>query len=187
MASATFVDALLREPKGQLFVRVNDAFIASESSKSDVMKIVRDAAQACQILLSPLSPSTKEKDMDTARLLYSVIHRKYLLTDEGRQAMIKRRDEGAFPPCRRTLCDKCRCFPIGLSEGISEGSVKMFCPNCTDVYTWTGSEIDGGFFGKEWIHRLIEKCPSVTPTTPAEAYEPRVFGFRVSQRQGPLK
>jgi casein kinase II subunit beta len=60
----------------------------------------------------------------------------------------------------------------------------MFCPNCTDIYHFTSPvPIRGAFFGKEWIHRFIAQHPEAAPKEPPEAYEPRVFGFRVFQQK----
>ena len=172
----SFINWLLQEPAGQFFVRVDDHFIQEHANDADIAPAIGSVEGTLKLLLAgrPGDAGTEK-----ARLLYGLLHRKYLLTEEGARQMIARQQAGHFPPCRRVFCHKHTCLPMGLSDKAGSDMV-LFCPNCSDVYAHNaGVAIDGSFFGSEWIHHLVRNHSEIIPKTPPEVYEPRVYGFKV--------
>ena len=175
----SFIDWFLNEPDGKLFARVPDEFIKAHLTDTDIVQQVGETENGMR-WLSSSRVQLSRADERRARLLYGLMHRKYLLTDEGRRQMIEKFQAEDFPRCCRYFCCS-RCFPMGLSEEVGKGNVMMFCPNCTDVFkVKTEDLIDGAFFGKEWIHRLMNSGDLELPEELPLAYEPKVYGFRVS-------
>lgn len=183
MAELSFVDQLLQEPTGRFFVRVDSQFIQDHAMDDDVVSVVGDVDEPLRLLLDEARDSS-DAVSDKAKLLYGLIHRKFLLTEDGVQQMIARFNAGDFPHCRRVFCHKHTCLPMGLTETFGVDTMKMFCPNCSDVYTYTQTApIDGAFFGSEWIHRLMHDHREIIPSSAPEVYEPRVYGFKVFLQQ----
>lgn len=88
---------------------------------------------------------------------------------------------GEFGVCPRVLCNGQNVLPVGVSDIAGLMSVKLFCPNCQDVYFPNSRRyhtIDGAFFGTTFPHLLLQvsdtsvKCKS-------EVYVPKIFGFKV--------
>lgn len=182
MSDPSFIGWLLEEPIGQFFVRVDDKFIQDHAHDSDITAIVGNVDAPLKLLLAPSGRPT-DAAADKARTLYGLLHRKYLLTEEGMSQMIARLTAGDFPKCRRLLCHKQTCVPIGLSDKMGSEMV-LFCPNCSDVYNHNlRVSVDGAFFGQEWIRKLVHDHKEVIPKTPPEVYEPRVYGFKVFLQQ----
>ena len=68
----------------------------------------------------------------------------------------------------------------GLHENVS--FLQMFCPKCEDMYyprSRFQRNLDGAYFGTTFPHLLLMTYPTLRPARPLEAYQPRVFGFKL--------
>ena len=101
--------------------------------------------------------------LETARVLYGLIHARYILTAQGLSDMVRARhcsilitpqaassDSSPllssqkakykaceFGACPRTLCEKQTVLPVGLSDSVSlsgENPMKLFCARCRELY-----------------------------------------------------
>jgi casein kinase II subunit beta len=178
---SSWISWFLSQPEGSLFVEVDRQFITSESEHSTLVALFHPSDLQCAVdTVLGLSVESDAHSNPKAKLLYGLLHRRFLLTDAGLAKMLERHRRGAFPACARVLCQGFCCLPCSLSDEDLNSPVKIFCPNCTDIYHFASPiPIPGAFFGKEWIHRFLTNHPEVTPKEPPESYEPRVFGFRV--------
>ncbi|BFZ55491.1 casein kinase 2 regulatory subunit [Savitreella phatthalungensis] len=145
----------------------------------------------------------------SAELLYGLIHSRYIVSRAGLASMAEKYEGGHFGTCPRAFCERTGVVPVGLSDIPSQESVKLYCPNCLDVYVPPNSRfhnIDGAFFGTTFPHLffltfpdLLNRLPALqprtqpptlepptltAPTPPAipEPYLPRIYGFKVSSR-----
>ena len=72
-------------------------------------------------------------------------------------------------------------LPIGLSDGPQVETLKLYCPRCEDLYTPSRrhAELDGSFFTTSMAHLLLSGYPELIPPRPTDAFEKRIFGFKV--------
>ncbi|KAI8982382.1 casein kinase II, regulatory subunit [Mycotypha africana] len=76
--------------------------------------------------LSLLEPS--------AELLYGLIHQRFILTKQGMFQMYEKYEAGDFGKCPRVYCDDCHLLPCGQHDLPKQGPVRLYCPNCKDIY-----------------------------------------------------
>lgn len=97
----------------------------------------------------------------SAELLYGLVHQRYILTRAGLQAMVRSTEDaflrftkwlslqvdkyeaGVFGSCPRVYCNGCNVVPCGRSDLPGLDTVKLFCPNCNDLYSPPSSRFQG--------------------------------------------
>ena len=127
------------------------------------------------------------KVLETARVLYGLIHARYILTAQGLSDMKAKFKASEFGACPRTLCEKQTVLPVGLSDSVSlsgENPMKLFCARCRELYDHNvpgGNYIDGAFFGSTFPHLFLQTYGDLRPRKCTRRYVPRVFGFKVHQ------
>ena len=179
--SHSWIDLFLKTQQGHLFVYVNEDFIRENASNPVISGQFPDIQRILNLILSKdIEEITPDELQKEAEIVYGIIHQKFLLTEQGRLLMIERQKSGNFPKCPRVFCRDFTCVPYGTTNELKKDAVKMFCPNCTDVYNYECScQIDGAYFGPDWVHYLMNEHPEVAPSEPPESYTPHVFGFNV--------
>jgi len=86
------------------------------------------------------------------------------------------------PPNNSVMCEGQPCLAVGTSDLPGQATVKIFCPKCEDIYYPRidyQCSIDGAFFGSTFPHLLLMTYPMYRPPRSADAYTPRVFGFKL--------
>jgi len=70
---------------------------------------------------------------------------------------------------------------MGLNDDPKHSPAKLFCPRCRDVYNCNASQrhIDGAYFGPTFPHIFFMSFDECVPDLAMEAYEPKVYGFRI--------
>ncbi|RHZ81086.1 hypothetical protein Glove_123g49 [Diversispora epigaea] len=126
----------------------------------------------------------------SAELLYGLIHQRYIITRLGLQQMVDKYESRHFGCCPRVYCQSCPVIPCGRSDLPGLETVKLYCPNCLDLYTPPSSRfhnVDGAFFGTTFPHLLFQQYPDLLPNIQTKIYEPKIFGFKVNEksRSGP--
>ncbi|KAI8136759.1 casein kinase II, regulatory subunit [Fennellomyces sp. T-0311] len=119
-----------------------------------------------------------------AELLYGLIHQRYINTKAGLVQMLWKYKSGHFGYCPRVYCEKTAMLPVGQSDIPNAGSVRLYCPNCRDIYLCNGkhANVDGAHFGTTFPHLFVDTFPNDIKLKPAKAYVARIFGFRISER-----
>ena len=163
----------LSQREAALFVEIDRDFLVSESMRPEIQEDIDNIETARSEMLGEHTTDGMESEPVK---LYGLIHARYLSTENGMQRMIEKRKQGKLPKCPRMLCNNCACVPVAVD---GDSRVKMFCPNCTDVYECKEYDLDGKYFGKEWVHLLMKQHPEIVEGKKAEAYEPLVYGFKV--------
>lgn len=98
----------------------------------------------------------------SAELLYGLVHQRYVLTRAGLHAMVsepinshcsrnyepkyfqaEKYEAGIFGSCPRVYCMGCNVVPCGRSDLPGLETVKLFCPNCNDIYVPASSRFQG--------------------------------------------
>ncbi|OAY80749.1 putative casein kinase II subunit beta-4 [Ananas comosus] len=117
-----------------------------------------------------------------AELLYGLIHARYILTGKGLNAMHEKYKRADFGRCPRVHCGGQPCLPVGTSDIPRNGSVKIYCPKCEDIYLPRckyQSNMDGAYIGTTFPHLYLMTYPSAKPAKAVQKYVPRVFGFKL--------
>lgn len=130
------------------------------------------------------------KEEEEAERLYSLIHQRYILTRHGLQQMYAKYQRSDFGLCPRDLCYGAHMLPVGTSDFIGVGTVKLYCPSCMDIYNPPSSRfnsVDGAGFGTTFPHLFMLTYPEVLfayniPADRPLIHEERIFGFRVSSQ-----
>ncbi|XP_072981565.1 putative casein kinase II subunit beta-4 isoform X1 [Typha angustifolia] len=117
-----------------------------------------------------------------AELLYGLIHARYILTSKGLNAMHEKYKRADFGRCPRVFCGGQPCLPVGTSDIPRNGSVKIYCPKCEDLYfprCKYQSNMDGSYIGTTFPHLYLMTYPTAKPAKAVQKYVPRVFGFKL--------
>ncbi|EAY10346.1 Casein kinase II regulatory subunit family protein [Trichomonas vaginalis G3] len=182
-----WIDHILTSDNYKYFVRIDDEFAFNSFNLFGIRKYVTHFPEAYELIRSSVRSSLQngkipeeiEKD---AIIVYGLLQARFLLTKPGWEQMMSKYREKEFQTCPRVYCKNCVCLPYGVSEEYGVAKMKMFCPNCCDIYNVEDpnlSQIDGAFFGPNWVHMFMQKYPEIVPRESQRVYVPRVFGFRI--------
>ncbi|KAI3627824.1 CKB2 [Malassezia furfur] len=113
-----------------------------------------------------LDDDQREQIETQARILYGLIHARYIITTRGLAKMLEKYKRADFGRCPRVLCYQQPLLPVGLSDIPFQSPVKLYCPRCEDLYNPKSSRhgsIDGAFFGTTFPHMLFMVYPHMVP------------------------
>lgn len=119
-----------------------------------------------------------------ARILYGLIHARYILTQRGLNKMFEKYKNGDFGYCPRVHCQLHPLLPVGLSDQPRVDAVKLYCAKCEDLYNPKSGRhavVDGVYFGTSFPAMFFQNFPHAIPIHSKETYVPRVFGFKVHE------
>lgn len=117
-----------------------------------------------------LDDEQREQIETQARILYGLIHARYIITTRGLAKMAEKYKRADFGRCPRVLCYQQPLLPVGLSDIPFQSPVKLHCPRCEDLYSPKSSRhgsIDGAFFGTTFAHMLLMVYPQLVPVKAA--------------------
>ncbi|KAG0017431.1 casein kinase 2 regulatory subunit [Podila clonocystis] len=180
----------------QYFVEVAEEFIEDDFNLTGLNSIVPFYKEALEMILDlePEEESAKVPDVSiveaSAEQLYGLIHQRYIVTRQGLQQMADKYQQGHFGTCPRTFCQSINVVPCGRYDLPGVETVKLYCPNCQDIYSPPSSRyqtLDGAYFGTTFAHMLFHVYPELVPTIAPKIYQPAIYGFKISEysRCGP--
>lgn len=112
---------------------------------------------------------------------------RYIQTPRGLAKVYQKYLQGAFGYCPRSLCDKQKVLPVGLSDTLKTTRFKVFCPRCEEVYLpkFRNINIDGAYFGTSFPHIFLKHYPDAIILPPKiYLYEPKIYGFKIYKKRG---
>lgn len=119
--------------------------------------------------------------------MYGLIHARYVHTPTGLARIYKKFLAAGYGYCPRTLCDKQKTLPVGISDLPRTARFKIFCPRCEEVYIpkYCNTNVDGAVFGTSFPHVFLQHYPNAV-ILPPKVYlcEPRIFGFKIYGKRG---
>ncbi|KAH7887684.1 casein kinase II regulatory subunit-domain-containing protein [Phlebopus sp. FC_14] len=234
-STLTWISWFCSLPGHEYFCEVSEDFIEDDFNLTGLNTMVPFWKEAMEMVLDvePDEDSSKIPDVSiveaSAELLYGLVHQRYILTRAGLQAMVDKYESAAFGVCPRVYCMGCNVVPCGRSDIPGMDTVKLYCPNCNDIYGPPSSRfqgVDGAFFGTTFAHLFFQSYRELAPapfykaTSSTESslspgrsprsdsghsssrpspfvnpnphggqkrpeghiYEPRIYGFKVSER-----
>ncbi|KAF9351317.1 casein kinase 2 regulatory subunit [Mortierella sp. NVP85] len=180
----------------QYFAEVADEFVEDDFNLTGLNTIVPFYKEALEMILDlePEEDTTKVPDVSiveaSAEQLYGLIHQRFIVTRQGLQQMADKYQAGHFGSCPRTYCQSTHVVPCGRYDLPGIETVKLYCPNCQDIYSPPSSRyhnLDGAYFGTTFAHMLFHMYPELVPSFPNKIYTPMIYGFKISEysRCGP--
>lgn len=186
----SWVEWFLSTARGKYFVQIDNEYLQNPFNYYGIRQKVPNFHYALELIKGNYiprqnrSPAWPEDIDDYGLCLYGLLHARYILTSEGQQRMFEKYRNSEFPHCPRVLCKGITGLPYGTSDDVGQSTVKVFCPNCHDVYSSNDESynmMDGAFFGPSWVHLFMEKYPTIVPQDIPEKYVPKIFGIRIAQ------
>jgi casein kinase II subunit beta len=145
------------------FVEIDDYYLQSSVSYYDLNRRVRHCTRAADVIkgrqfdLSGVSQEQINSLGNSTRLLYGLLHQRFIVTEDGVRKMSAKISTGLYGTCPRLACKTSRLLPMGFSIEPNEGKVKLWCPKCHDIYD-SGKDLDGAFFGPDFpvmYHKIM--------------------------------
>ncbi|OSX60276.1 hypothetical protein POSPLADRAFT_1171317 [Postia placenta MAD-698-R-SB12] len=171
-STLTWISWFCALPGHEYFCEVSEDFIEDDFNLTGLNAMVPFWKEAMEMVLDvePDEDAPKIPDVSiveaSAELLYGLVHQRYILTRAGLQAMIDKYDGGSFGSCPRVYCNGCNIVPCGRSDLPGLDTVKLYCPNCNDIYTPPSSRfqgVDGAFFGTTFPHLFFQSYREIAP------------------------
>ena len=175
----------------EFFCEVDEEYIQDDFNLSGLSSMVPYYDYALDLILDVESPNDDmlteqqhELVESAAEMLYGLIHARYILTSRG-WWRCWRSTSSATGRCPRVYCNNHPCLPVGTSDVFRTATVKIFCPKCEDIYfprsKYQGN-IDGAYYGTTFPHLFLMTYGYLKPQKCATAYVPRIFGFKIREK-----
>jgi len=168
--SNSWISWFLSSKGNEYFCEVEEDYILDRFNLTGLNNEVSNYAQALDLITDNLDDDIQDElrgALDVqARLLYGLIHARWIVTARGLAKMLEKFKRVDFGRCPRVLCQLQPLLPVGLSDTPYEKSVKLYCSRCEDVYSPKSSRhgsIDGAYFGTSFPHLLFLVYPSLLP------------------------
>ncbi|KAG8756243.1 casein kinase 2 regulatory subunit [Serendipita sp. 396] len=170
-SSLTWIAWFCSLPGHEYFCEVTEDFIEDDFNLTGLSAMVPFWKEAMEMVLD-VEPEDTHRIPDvsiveaSAELLYGLVHQRYILTRPGLQSMAEKYENGIFGSCLRVYCTSTRLIPCGRSDMPGVDTVKLFCPNCNDIYTPSSSRfsgVDGAFFGTTFAHLFFHTYREYAP------------------------
>lgn len=190
--SNSWVSWFLSSKGNEYFCEVEEDYILDRFNLTGLNTEVTNYSQALDLITDNLDdeevPDELRGSLDVqARLLYGLIHARWIVTARGLAKMLDKYKRADFGRCPRVLCHAQPLLPVGLTDVPYEKSVKLYCGRCEDIYSPKSSRhgsIDGAYFGSTFPHLLFLVYPHLIPLkTSAESTDWRVAGRGSGQRK----
>ncbi|KIM62725.1 hypothetical protein SCLCIDRAFT_1214837 [Scleroderma citrinum Foug A] len=168
--SNSWISWFLSSKGNEYFCEVDEDYILDRFNLTGLNNEVSNYSHALDLITDNLDDDIQDElrgSLDAqARLLYGLIHARWIVTARGLAKMLEKYRKVEFGRCPRVLCQSQPLLPVGLSDIPYEKSVKLYCGRCEDVYSPKSSRhgsIDGAYFGTSFPHLLFMVYPSLLP------------------------
>ncbi|KAG4302420.1 hypothetical protein PCK1_001256 [Pneumocystis canis] len=162
------------------FAEVSEEFIEDNFNLTGLSTLVPFYKEALDMILDVDSEENTDEHVR--------VPDQNIIEDTSFQDQAEKFEMGHFGHCPRVYCNSSPVVPCGRSDLPGLETVKLFCPNCLDIYVPPNSRfqnIDGAFFGTTFPHLFFQTYPEYKPSTPKNCfhiYQPKIYGFKISER-----
>ncbi|KAF8323950.1 hypothetical protein DL93DRAFT_57709 [Clavulina sp. PMI_390] len=167
--SNSWISWFLATKGNEYFCEVEEDYILDRFNLTGLASECQNYQQALDLItdrVDDLDDDIRTTVEIQARLLYGLIHARWIITSRGLAKMMEKYKKADFGRCPRVLCFSHPLLPIGLSDMPYEKAVKLYCPRCEDLYSPKSSRhgsIDGAYFGTTFPHILFMVYPQLIP------------------------
>jgi len=168
--SNSWISWFLSSKGNEYFCEVEEDYILDRFNLTGLNTEVQNYAQALDLITDNLEEDLEDEIRGTveisARLLYGLIHQRWIVTSRGLAKMLEKYKKADFGRCPRVLCHSQPLLPCGLTDCPYEKPVKLYCPRCEDLYSPKSSRhgsIDGAYFGSTFPHMFLMVYPHMIP------------------------
>lgn len=187
--SEYWIDLFLGVKGNEYFCDIDDDYIRDRFNLTGLSQEVSKMTTLVDIITDMIELDQQDEEHrdayeQNARVLYGLIHARYILTQRGLLKMFEKYKKGDFGYCPRVHCQLNPLLPIGLNDQPRINSVKLYCARCEDLYNpklGRHSVVDGAYFGTSFPAMFFMNYPHAIPVHNRETYVPRVFGFKVHE------
>ncbi|KAJ7851146.1 casein kinase II, regulatory subunit [Mycena olivaceomarginata] len=209
--SRSWISWFLSSKGNEYFCEVDEDFILDRFNLTGLNTEVANYYQALNLITDQLDDDELRESVGIeARLLYGLIHARWIVTARGLAKMVEKYKCGDFGGCPRVLCQSQSLLPVGIVDVPFEKCVKLYCGRCEDIYSPKSSRhgsIDGAYFGTTFPSSPVPHAPHAHPAEEAsksarqltaaegigdgistanaalwaEAYHPRIYGFPLNE------
>ncbi|CCM04220.1 uncharacterized protein FIBRA_06387 [Fibroporia radiculosa] len=165
-----WISWFLSSKGNEYFCEVEDDYILDRFNLTGLNTEVQHYSQALDLITDNLDDEILDEHRGAldvqARLLYGLIHARWIVTARGLAKMLEKYKRADFGRCPRVLCQSQPLLPVGLTDIPYEKSVKLYCGRCEDIYSPKSSRhgsIDGAYFGTSFPHLLFLVYPTLIP------------------------
>ncbi|EKM48934.1 uncharacterized protein PHACADRAFT_107917, partial [Phanerochaete carnosa HHB-10118-sp] len=165
-----WISWFLSSKGNEYFCEVEEEYILDRFNLTGLNTEVSNYNQALDLITDNLDDDIQDElrgALDVqARLLYGLIHARWIVTARGLAKMLEKYKRADFGRCPRVLCQSQPLLPVGLTDVPYEKSVKLYCGRCEDIYSPKSSRhgsIDGAYFGTSFPHLLFLVYPNLIP------------------------
>ncbi|SHO78494.1 Similar to S.cerevisiae protein CKB2 (Beta' regulatory subunit of casein kinase 2 (CK2)) [Malassezia sympodialis ATCC 42132] len=170
-AASTWIAWFLSTKGNEYFCEIDEDYILDRFNLTGLNSEVHHYLYALDLITDALDENISDSNRDQietqARILYGLIHARYVVTTRGLAKMLDKFKRADFGRCPRVLCYQQPLLPVGLSDIPFQSPVRLYCPRCEDLYRPKSSRhcaIDGAFFGSSLPHMLLMVYPHMIPT-----------------------
>ncbi|WWC63681.1 uncharacterized protein I303_106286 [Kwoniella dejecticola CBS 10117] len=169
-STLTWINWYTSLPGHDYFCDVHEDFIEDDFNLTGLQAMVPFFKEALEMVLDvePEEDSSKIPDVSivesSAELLYGLVHQRFILTKVGLSCMVEKYEAGHFGACPRVFCHATPVLPCGRADMPGIDTVKLYCPNCGDIYTPPSSKyasVDGAFFGTTFSPLFFQQYPEL--------------------------
>jgi len=167
----SWISWFLSTKGNEYFCEVEEEYILDRFNLTGLNTEVQNYSQALDLITDNLDDDIQEEfrgSLDVqARLLYGLIHARWIVTVRGLAKMLEKYKKADFGRCPRVLCQSQPLLPVGLTDVAFEKSVKLYCGRCEDIYSPKSSRhgsIDGAYFGTSFPHMFFLAYPHLNPS-----------------------
>ena len=189
----SWTDTFHENEQNIFFCCVEYSFLKDKFELHGLGKKIKNYHYAMDLILDEtmstyqaMTTEQKQEIEEDAKILYGLIHSRYILTRKGLEQMRMKYKNKEFGVCMRHFCNNQALLPVGLSTEINTGFVRLYCPSCEDIYRPKNdkfAKIDGAYFGPTFANLLLLQCPLLKPycqkMCSSHAYVPTIYGFRL--------
>ncbi|WFC93801.1 casein kinase 2 regulatory subunit [Malassezia brasiliensis] len=161
-AASTWIAWFLSTKGNEYFCELDEDYILDRFNLTGLNTEVQHYMHALDLITDALDEQLdddqREQIETQARILYGLIHARYIITTRGLAKMLEKYKRADFGRCPRVLCYQQPLLPVGLSDIPFQSPVKLYCPRCEDLYNPKSSRhgsIDGAYFGTTFPHMLF--------------------------------